>query len=400
VNKFDVIVVGMGPTALLAAAACAERGLSVVVITPAPDQRWNQRYADFASEINDTPLEASVLASWPAVEFVSAQGAVAHLSEAYSLIDTARLATDLRARAERAGVHVMRGVVGGADPRSAGGMTVYGDGLSVDGAVVIDATGFQPALVKRPAPTAYQTALGWRIETPGAPYNPGAMRFMDLRDAGAPPTFLYAMPHADGTWFVEETSLVATNAPSFEALADRLRARLERDGVVVTRVLETERCRIPMDTPIPDLDQPVVGFGAAGSMIHPSTGYLVTRAARTAPKVADAIVAGLSAGGPRAATRDAWRAIWPVGGRITRTLQQFGARALLSMPADELSTFFERFFALPADRWRTWMRADADPADVAATMWTLFGTLDLHTRWQVVRATAPNRPSANEPVPQ
>ena len=71
-----------------------------------------------------------------------------------------------------------------------------------------------------------------------------------------------------------------------------------------------------MNPALPDLNQRVLGFGGAASMVHPSSGYLVGGLLRRAPDLAGAIAAGLGrAGGSAEAAMDpavvatqAWRA--------------------------------------------------------------------------------------------
>ena len=44
-----------------------------------------------------------------------------------------------------------------------------------------------------------------------------------------------------------------------------------------------------MNMPIPDLTQPVLGFGGSAGMVHPASGYMVGSLLRRAPKVAKAL---------------------------------------------------------------------------------------------------------------
>jgi lycopene cyclase-like protein len=127
-----------------------------------------------------------------------------------------------------------------------------------------------------------------------------------------PPTFLYAMDLGDDVYFVEETSLALAPALPFPLLEDRLRRRLAHRGVAVREVQHEEFCLFPMNPPLPDLGQRVVGFGGAAGMVHPASGYLVGSLLRRAPDLAAAIASAL-ARGLRGAdlSHGAWQGLWP-----------------------------------------------------------------------------------------
>jgi lycopene beta-cyclase len=111
------------------------------------------------------------------------------------------------------------------------------------------------------------------------PISPQQMVLMDYRDdhltpedRTAPPTFLYAMDLGDGVFFVEETSLAHCPAISLEVLEKRLYQRLAHRQVEVTEIHHVERCLFPMNLPLPDLGQPVVGFAVQRVWFIPPRG--------------------------------------------------------------------------------------------------------------------------------
>ena len=61
----------------------------------------------------------------------------------------------------------------------------------------------------------------------------------------------------------------------YATLKQRLERRLAHRGVAVLDVEHEEFCLFPMNLPLPDLQQPVLGFGGAASIVHPSSGYMV-----------------------------------------------------------------------------------------------------------------------------
>ena len=89
--------------------------------------------------------------------------------------------------------------------------------------------------------------------------------------------------------------LSASPPVGFDVLERRLNQRLAARGVSITEVHEVERCLFPMNLPMPDFSQPVVGFGGAASMVHPATGYMVGALLRRSPSLADAIATAVNA---------------------------------------------------------------------------------------------------------
>ncbi len=109
---------------------------------------------------------------------------------------------------------------------------------------------------------------------------------------------------------------MAKPALPFAVLKRRLERRLKAVGVKVLKVHEEEWSYIPVGGPLPVAEQNVTAFGAAASLIHPATGFSVSRSFREAPKFADEIQAVLKDGldVPRASRR-VWEKLWTTEGR-------------------------------------------------------------------------------------
>lgn len=121
------------------------------------------------------------------------------------------------------------------------------DGRTIQGSMILDATGHARKLVKfdKKFDPGYQGAYGIVAEVESHPFDLQTMLFMDWRDehtAGNPamresntklPTFLYAMPFSKNKVFLEETSLVSRPAVPFPELKERLEARLKWLGIKV-----------------------------------------------------------------------------------------------------------------------------------------------------------------------
>ncbi len=230
------------------------------------------------------------------------------------------------------------------------------------------------------------------------PCGAGQLVLMDYRtehlspqEQTAPPTFLYAMDLGGGRYFVEETSLAHAPALSFELLEQRLHQRLAWLGVQVGAVEHIERCLFPMNLPLPDLTQPVLGYGGAASMVHPASGYQVGAALRRAKPVAQAIAAALRSldASPAQVAQAGWQALWPAAEVRKRALYLFGLQSLLRFDSQGLSEFFAAFFQLPAPLWHGYLSNTLATPEVLDTMARLFGQASNRVRGTLLRSAGP-----------
>ena len=94
----------------------------------------------------------------------------------------------------------------------------------------------------------------------------------------------------DGKYFLEETSLGLVNPLTMENLKERLEKRLAYRNISITSMQHEELgLFLPMNMPIPDFKQQILGYGGAASMVHPASGYLIGNVLRRAPLVAKAV---------------------------------------------------------------------------------------------------------------
>jgi lycopene cyclase-like protein len=188
-------------------------------------------------------------------------------------------------------------------------------------------------------------------------------------------------------FFVEETSLALAPPVPDEVLRDRLHRRLAHRGVRVEQVQHEEFCLFPMNLPLPDLEQPVVGFGGAASLVHPASGYMVGSLLRRAPALAEAIATGLAdpaldAGG---LARRAWQALWPLELRRRHALYRFGLEKLMRYPEDQLRLFFQTFFALPRPQWYGFLTNTLSLPELVGAMLRLFFSAPWPVRWGLMQ---------------
>jgi lycopene epsilon-cyclase len=184
--------------------------------------------------------------------------------------------------------------------------------------------------------------------------------------AGEAPSFLYAMPLGNGRVFLEETCLVARPALPFNVLKRRLERRMAAMGVRVKQVHEEEWSYIPVGGPLPAEGQAVAAFGAAANLVHPATGFSVSRSLREAPAVADAAAAALRApsAGAREAAAAVWGALWPAERRRQAAFHLFGMELLTQLDLAATDDFFRTFFALPPAYWRGFLGSSLSSAQL------------------------------------
>lgn len=375
--RSDVVVVGGGPAGWSAAAACAAAGLVTVLVTLDRTASWPATYGvwlDDLAGLDGIDAPSVCERTWPEVTVVARREH--RLARAYGRLDNAALAASLAARFAAGGGTVLEGAVTGLEVVGRGRSVRLARGMSVDTALVVDATGHDPVLVRRSRSpqAAVQAAWGVVATCSAPPVRPGSCLLMDWSGPdGGDPTFLYAMDLGDGRWFLEETSLARRPLLPEDVLRRRLDERLAVAGVRLGEVLATERVHIPMGGALPTPGQAAVGFGAAGGLVHPATGYSVGAALRLAPSLAAAAVAALERRAtPEAVAAAAEAAVWPSGRRRARSLERYGLDALLRFDRSAVQAFFDAFFDLPDHLWQGYLSGTLPPRDVAALMQRLF----------------------------
>ena len=79
------------------------------------------------------------------------------------------------------------------------------------------------------------------------------------------------------------------------------------------QVLDEEYSYIPVGGPMPRGDQAVTAFGAAANLVHPATGYSITRMLTESAPLADSVAAALARDRPLGeSAAEVWEALWPL----------------------------------------------------------------------------------------
>ncbi len=391
----DVLLIGGGPAGLALAAELAAAGLQVCGLTPAPpDVPWLNTYGIWRDELALPGLTPDWLGrEWTDGVVYAGEREIA-LGRPYGLLDNGRLQADLLARCARGGVSWTPGLAAHVSHSATHSQVTTGDGRVLTARLVVDASGHQPVFVQRPgrSDVAYQVAFGIVGRFSRPPVRPGQLVLMDYRDdhltpteRPLPPTFLYAMDFGDDVYFVEETSLAAYPPVTFDVLEQRLYRRLAYHGVTAVDVQHVERCFFPMDMPLPDLEQPVLGYGGAASMVHPASGYQVGAALRRAPEIARALAAALADGhnSPADVARVGWQALWPAERIRQRNLYLFGLANLLRFDSWQIQDFFAAFFDLPHNLWAGYLSNTLATNELLQAMWRLFWQAPGNVRWSL-----------------
>lgn len=382
----DLVVAGAGPAGVAAAYRVAAAGFSVCVVDPDPFAHWPNNYGVWLDEFQAMGLEDCLHVVWPKAKvwLNSQREGEKFLNRPFGRVDRPKLKRKLLEQCAAAGVTFMRAKVAGCSHGSGSSAVELGDGRKIRGSLVLDATGHARRLVQydKTFDPGFQGAYGIVAEVESHPFELDTMLFMDWRDDHTHPggleamraaneklpTFLYAMPFTKNKIFLEETSLVSRPAVDFPDLKQRLDARLKWLGIKVTKIEEEEYCLIPMGGVLPKHPQRVLALGGTAGMVHPSTGFMMSRMLGAAPTVADAIIDQLSrpadkathAGAPLRPADEAeatsmahavWAATWPVERIRQRAFFTFGMDVLLSLDLFQMREFFRAFFSLSDFHW-------------------------------------------------
>ncbi len=387
-SVFDIGVLGSGPSALSIAAALTQRGASVALVAPEPTARWKPNYCLWADELPPA-MRGLLERSWQHASVETTLGSK-RLARAYVKLDTGALQDALWDDFEAGSVEVVQGAAVQLDHLDEETRVSASSGAVTRARVVVDASGVGSRFVRRVhgrAP-AFQTAYGVELRAPAHGFDPDGMVLMDFRPApraSEPPSFLYVLPLGDERLFLEETSLARRPAVSLDLLHARLKARLASLGLQHCERVGEERCTIPMGLGLPTVRQQVVPFGVAGAMVHPASGYSMAHVFRKAGPVAEAIVAGLDAGGRKRALESGNLTLWPGSQRALWELYGFGLETLVGMDTEEIQRFFHCFFELPREAWSGFLTGTLEVTDLGVVMTRLFRSLPAFIRWHLVR---------------
>ncbi|NJL47350.1 MAG: lycopene cyclase family protein [Leptolyngbyaceae cyanobacterium SM2_5_2] len=396
---FDVLVIGAGPAGLSLAAALGQQGLAVGGLSPAgPATPWQNTYGIWVDELEDLGLTQFLSHRWKDC-VVHVRHKTLPLCRDYGLLAKEQLQAHWLAQVETSQVKWQPGTADRIDQVGSYSQVTTGNGEQLLARLVVDATGHRPALIRRsPNPhLAFQAAYGIIGRFSKPPIAPEQMVLMDYRDDHLspaeqhhPPTFLYAMDLGDEVYFVEETSLAHHPALSMEILKQRLYQRLNHSGVEVAEIHHVEQCLFPMNLPLPDLSQPVVGFGSAASMVHPASGYMFGALLRRGPVLAQAIAQSLDTASITSAevAEVAWQALWPKARLRKHYLYLFGLENLMAFDSTQLNRFFEAFFQLETDDWAGFLADALSLPELIQAMLGLFSRASNDVRWGLMRSVA------------
>ena len=390
---FDVLIIGAGPAALSVAAECCRNTLSVHLVAPQPTAQWKQNFGAWTDEIQDTAFLGCIKKQWssPAVWLDEHKKT---LDRSYALLDTPKLQNLLMERSFGSTMSVTDSKVVAVETNETSSQILTESGKTIQGRIVVDASGATTPFIKRKGRSkpGFQVAFGQWIEVKEHPFEPNEMSLMDFRSAPAfsteRPTFLYAMPLSETLLFVEETQLVGRPPMSFDELENRLTQRLQHMGITPLQSRGTELCKFPMGLPTPSPNQPILGFGASASMVHPATGYQLARALNTAPDFATIIARTLDSGTPQETVAAGWEMLWPKEQRQAWQLYRFGMDFLIGLNSSDTREFFNAFFQLKESQWEGYLSGTLPPKKLAESMKSVFRNLKPSLRWRLVRAGA------------
>ncbi len=403
----DALVLGSGPGALSISAALGNENLKVEVLSKQkPTDPWPFTYGIWGEEVDELGIEELLAHRWKnTVSYFGAgskennhfENTPTKHNRDYGLFDKSKLQNYWINQCNKASTTWHIGIAIDFEINNLFSIVKTSDGKVIKTRLIIDATGYNPVFLKSPyqGPIAVQTCYGIVGEFSSPPVEKDQFILMDYRNNHLsneekiePPTFLYAMDMGDGKYFLEETSLGLAPPVSLDLLKARLHRRLKNKGIKVN-TLEHEELGIylPMNMPIPNLNQPILGFGGSAGMVHPASGYMVGSLLRRAPLVAKAVATAMKEKDcpPSLIAKKGWEALWPDELRKKQALYKFGLEKLMRFDDKQLRDFFIQFFQLPNKQWYGFLTNTLSLKDLIKAMWRMFQKAPWNVKWGLMR---------------
>jgi len=390
----DALVLGSGPGALSIAAALANEKLNVEILSEqSPKEPWPFTYGIWGEEVDELGLSNLLEHRWTNTVSYFGEGdkdpkskknKVTTHNRDYGLFDKNKLQAYWLSQCNKAEIEWHRGSAIELETKNLISTVKTSKGKKLKARLVIDATGYKPVFIKAPyqGPVAVQTCYGIVGEFNIPPVEQGQFVLMDYRcdhlepeERKEAPTFLYAMDMGNGKFFLEETSLGLFPPVSLDELKRRLEKRLENRGLEIKSLQHEEHgSYLPMNMPIPDLTQPILGFGGAAGMVHPASGYMVGSLLRRAPKVAKAVSLAMkdSQASSASIAKKGWEVLWPIELKRKQAIYKFGLEKLMRFEEKLLRGFFVEFFSLPNKKWYGFLTNTLTLKELISAMWQMF----------------------------
>ncbi|KAG1331052.1 capsanthin/capsorubin synthase, chromoplastic-like [Cocos nucifera] len=401
-SSYDAVILGCGPAGLRLAEQVSARSVHVCCIDPSPLSAWPNNYGVWVDEFEAMGLEGCLDKVWPMTTVFIDDRKTKYLGRPYGRVSRKRLKTQLLEGCASNGVKFHSAKAWKVEHNEFSSTVSCSDGSELKASMVVDATGFTSPFIEYDEPRrnhGYQIAHGILAEVEGHPFDTDKMVLMDWRDShmgsepglrprnGKLPTFLYAMPFDSKLIFLEETSLVSRPVLPYVEVKRRMVARLRHLGIKVKRVIEDEKCLIPMGGALPVIPQNVMGIGGSAGLVHPSTGYMVARTLALAPVVADAMAECLGSTRMirgRQLYGRVWAALWTGERRRAREFYCFGMETLLSLDLKGTRRFFDAFFDLDPDYWEGFLSSKLSLGELLALSLSLFGRASNPSKLDIV----------------
>ncbi|KAI4322441.1 hypothetical protein L6164_022137 [Bauhinia variegata] len=400
-SRFDVIIIGTGPAGLRLAEQVSSYGIKVCCVDPNPLLIWPTNYGVWVDEFESLGLENCLDRTWPMASVCINDSKIKFLNRPYGRVCRKKLKNKLIEGCVSSGVRFYKAKVWQIEHKEFESSILCDDGNELKGSLIVDASGFASTFIEydKSRNHGYQIAHGILAEVSDHPFDLDKMLLMDWRDShlgNEPylrvnnskfPTFLYAMPFNSNLIFLEETSLVSRPVLPYMEVKRRMVARLRHLGIKVNRILEQEKCLIPMGGPLPRMPQSVMAIGGTSGVVHPSTGYMVARTMALAPFVAAAIAECLGSSrmirGKQLYAK-VWNSLWPTERRFTREFYSFGMETLLKLDLKGTRCFFDAFFDLEPYYWQGFLSSRLSLVELARLSLSLFGHASNSSRFDII----------------
>ena len=145
---------------------------------------------------------------------------------------------------------------------------------------------------------------------------------------------------------------------------------------------------------LPTLPQRTLGVGGTAGMVHPSTGFMVSKTLLSVRSLVDTLAEELQGTGEKDVDADAvaekvWRSVWPDDELRMRTFMCFGMETLMELDIKGTRQFFETFFQMSQDIWGGFLSWRIQPLGLIKLGGVLFFKFSNYMRFNFVWSALP-----------
>jgi len=298
----DLIILGAGPSSLILAYYIRKTRShinNIYIVDDNIDDEWHCTYCLWLNEINGSwlcgDMDYILKHRWNNSTVLLNDTHSYDLNQAYALIDNTAF-KNLIYNTIKDNTHITHIIKSTATKIMDYNNVILKNGTNLKADLIIDCTGHYSKFTKYGSNTTrnMQIFYGEEIEFEKELYDfdQDSIRLFDYRfnEKNRIPSFCYILPTSSNTLFMEETILTTREHVSYDELKERLHTRIHKMGLHPFKTISIEQNRFPMGGSLPLNSNLVIGFGAAGRMVNPLSGYMIGYLINEIPSFVDVCI--------------------------------------------------------------------------------------------------------------